>query len=311
MKYWWVNQNQTYKYQIRDGYMWSPKRNSNKSKNYYYDTMAKTNFGDVVFSYKGTFVMAIGVVAGPARTGTKPSDFEQVDTAWGSDGWYVPVVFEKLRNPIRPKDHWDDLRPTLPEERAPLRENGDGKQNLYLTNVPQAMAETLSDLLGGQVEAIVEATKQKLVQSGAEDANAEELINRRDDISETEKIQLTKARRGQGKFRERVMELEKSCRVTGVAQAEHLRASHIKPWKYSNDAEKLDGNNGLMLSPHVDHLFDRGYISFEQDGTVLLSPKMDAGIMNAWDLGNLSGVGQFRSAQQVYLRFHRDKVLKK
>jgi len=82
------------------------------------------------------------------------------------------------------------------------------------------------------------------------------------EIESTEKDQLIKARKGQGKFRQNVERIEKKCRVTGVVEKNMLIASHIKPWKLSSNIERLDGNNGLLLSPHIDKLFDLGWISF-------------------------------------------------
>jgi hypothetical protein len=55
-------------------------------------------------------------------------------------------------------------------------------------------------------------------------------------------------------------------------QAGHLRASHCKPWRDSTNEERLDGENGLLLTPSIDHLFDRGFISFRSDGRLLVSP---------------------------------------
>ena len=91
-------------------------------------------------------------------------------------------------------------------------------------------------------------------------------------IAETEKSALILARRGQGLFKQRVRLLERRCRITGVDRIEHLRASHCKPWRSSDDGERLDGENGLLLTPTIDHLFDRGFISFEADGKLLVSP---------------------------------------
>ena len=92
-------------------------------------------------------------------------------------------------------------------------------------------------------------------------------------LTVTEKRQVILARRGQGKFRERVSKIEHACRITRVNRPEHLIASHCKPWRdcESND-ERLDGENGLLLTPTVDHLFDRGFISFENNGDLLVSP---------------------------------------
>ena len=65
--------------------------------------------------------------------------------------------------------------------------------------------------------------------------------------------------------------IETHCRVTGVNRPEHLIASHCKPWRDSDNAERLDGENGLLLTPSIDHLFDRGFISFENNGELLVS----------------------------------------
>ena len=86
----------------------------------------------------------------------------------------------------------------------------------------------------------------------------EETIENSADIPETERQSLIVSRRGQGLFKERVMRLERFCRVTKVEKLERLRASHCKPWRDSNNEERLNGENGLLLTPTIDHLFDRG-----------------------------------------------------
>jgi putative restriction endonuclease len=68
------------------------------------------------------------------------------------------------------------------------------------------------------------------------------------------------------------MDIEQRCRITGVTNPEHLIASHCNPWRDSNNAERLNGENGLLLTPSIDHLFDRGFIGFEGNGTLILSP---------------------------------------
>ena len=88
----------------------------------------------------------------------------------------------------------------------------------------------------------------------------------------TERSGLVTSRVGQGYYRDRVIERWGGvCPVTGVAQTAILIASHIVPWKDSNDTERLDPNNGILLSPNVDALFDRHLISFEDDGTLIIS----------------------------------------
>ena len=91
-------------------------------------------------------------------------------------------------------------------------------------------------------------------------------------LPETERDAIVRARVGQGLFRERLLELWGACAVTGIEQPDLLRASHIKPWRYSTHEERLNRFNGLLLLPQYDHLFDRGYITFDGEGRLEPSP---------------------------------------
>jgi hypothetical protein len=137
-----------------------------------------------------------------------------------------------------------------------------------------------------------------------EDKIEHEILNRQVN-GPIERIQLVRSRRGQGIFRQNVLSREPRCRVTGITDSRFLRASHIKPWRVSSDIEKIDGNNGLMLAPHVDALFDQGYISFSDDGTMLVSPELDLLILRAWGIDTAVNFGKFTPAQSRFLEYHR------
>ena len=87
----------------------------------------------------------------------------------------------------------------------------------------------------------------------------------------TEAEALVKARVGQGKFRNNLIEYWKGCSVTNCKYITILIASHIKPWKDSSNKERLDVYNGLLLLPNIDKLFDKGYISFRDTGKIMIS----------------------------------------
>jgi hypothetical protein len=133
------------------------------------------------------------------------------------------------------------------------------------------------------------------------------------EIPETTRTAVVLARRGQGLFKQRVMERERACRITGVTRVEHLRASHCKPWRDATNEERLDGENGLLLTPNADHLFDRGFIGFENNGDVLISPAAhkESLVRLGLDYGRKLNVGTFSDGQKHYLEFHRDAVLLK
>jgi predicted restriction endonuclease len=107
-----------------------------------------------------------------------------------------------------------------------------------------------------------------------------------------------------------VLLAETACRVTGVSDAKHLRASHIKPWRDANNAERLNGANGLLLSPHIDHLFDQGYISFSNSEQLLVVPEVRRNLLDKWGIDSGTRVGQFNREQQAFLDYHRVNVFK-
>ena len=305
MRYWWVNQNQTYKFEVPGGFLWSPKTRADGGRNYFYECMQEVRPGDVVFSFCETYIKAIGIAQRTAITSAKP-EFRTAGSNWADEGWLVDVEFEEIDNPIRPKDFMPQIIPLLAEKYAPLQTDGNGLQGVYLTEVSSEFGKLLGNLSNADLLAI---QKDLTVANNAEsdyEINLE--IQARKIEGDLEKIALVKARRGQGIFKANVRMIEKSCRVTGVSNIKHLRASHIKPWTVSSDKEKIDGYNGLLLSPHVDHLFDRGFISFYDSGDMLISKSLSSSVLDKWSIDFGKNVGKFEQAHCSYLEYHRDVV---
>lgn len=129
----------------------------------------------------------------------------------------------------------------------------------------------------------------------------------RDDIPATTKDALVKSRLGQGRFRARLEQRwEDCCAVTGCAIREVLRASHIKRWADSTDAERLDPANGLLLIANLDCLFDRGVISFSDDGHMLVSEVLSEGERQLLQVPENLRLPLNRH-EIVYLAHHRQK----
>jgi len=305
MRYWWVNQNQTYQFEVPGGFLWSPKSRADGGRNYFYECMQEVLPGDLVFSYCETYVKAIGIVQRKAVTAPKP-DFRNAGSNWSNEGWFVEVEFSELVSPIRPKDFIESIKPLLSEKYAPLQLNGNGLQGVYLTEISQEFGQLLILLSRAEIGKIEHDLAPLFDDESEYEINLE--IEARKLQGDLEKIQITKSRRGQGIFKANVRLIEKHCRVTGVTNIKHLRASHIKPWAVSNDIEKLDGCNGLLLSPHVDHLFDRGFISFYNSGDLLISRELNPQILDQWAIESHKNVGTFRSEQREYLEYHRDVI---
>ena len=316
MSYWSVNQNQTAKHEIGGSYLWSPKRNRNDSYNQFYENMRLAEPGDVVFSFYDQHIQHFGIVQSRAVTAPKPTEFARAGHYWSEEGWLVPVQWRGLPSPYRPKDIISVLRPLLPAKYSPLQQSGDGLQSVYLAAVPEPMARVLLDQAPGFSSEVLNAARTSGDDDGAVrtvDDAIEKVIQNDTSIDATERTAVIAARRGQGKFRANLEQIESRCRVSGITEQRLLRASHIKPWRScTNNHERLDGYNGLLLAPHIDHLIDRGYISFEDDGAILISLRIPSSQFKLLGIDPEAPpqVGAFRPEQCAYLRTHRANVFR-
>lgn len=301
MAYWWVNHKQTRDHEVRGGYLWSPVRNQNGARNQTYVNMTLARPGDIVFSYANTRIGAVGIVMERASPCPKPNEFGTVGDYWSNEGWLLPVAFRSLDAPVRPKEHIGLIAPLLPESYSPIRPDGNGNQSFYLTAIPIVLGEVLSGLTGTTAYQLdideAAPSVEQLIDVSALQGDAT--------LPATQRAQLVQARIGQGLFRTRVLTAEQRCRVTGVEDHRLLRASHIKPWRASSNQERLDADNGLMLSPHIDALFDQHLISFEDSGRMIVRPDLSSEVLSRWSLDPATEVGIFRAGQRGYLADHR------
>lgn len=128
------------------------------------------------------------------------------------------------------------------------------------------------------------------------------------EVAATTRAALVDARLGQGRFRRELLRRwGGACAVTGCAIGAILRASHCKPWRKSNHSERLDSNNGLILSANLDALFDVGLISFQDDGTMIIAKALTHPERAA--LGIPSGLTRKPNSKlKGYLQFHREHL---
>ena len=123
----------------------------------------------------------------------------------------------------------------------------------------------------------------------------------------TEKSVLVKARIGQGKYRQDLIELWGRCALTGFENRDFLIASHIKPWRDSSEIEKLDKYNGLLLVANLDRAFDKGYISFSDAGNILISDELE----EYTKLGiSATGKLEVHEESREYLLYHREMLFR-
>jgi len=316
MSSWWVNHKQTFRHEFQGGYLWSPKRRRDGGRNIFYDFMRLVRPGDTVISYADGEIKGIGLAKSYCYTSPRPDEFGHIGEVWDGIGWRVDVGFVAAARTVRPRDILGEIGPLIGMKHSPLSINGNGRQGVYLAAVSDMLAAVARRAVGIKIEPpqVRERGGGLTVETDLPGVDEWERIEckriENADIPETERVALIKARLGQGKFRENVSRIEICCRLTRVSNPVHLIASHIKPWREASNEERLAAGNGLLLTPSIDHLFDRGFISFGDSGETLISPIADPDSLGRMGVNVESPplVGRFNSEQRHFLQHHRASI---
>ena len=168
--------------------------------------------------------------------------------------------------------------------------------------------EELIDIYLWKPKKIGKTTKSKISKKGIVSKRRKQVYKKPD---ETERKGLVTSRVGQGYYRQQIIERwEGVCPVTKTNIKQILISSHIVPWSESNDEERLDVENGILLSPNIDSLFDKHLISFEDNGEIIISPLIDD--INLKSLGLTKTIHiTISEGMKKYLKRHREKFYEK
>lgn len=166
--------------------------------------------------------------------------------------------------------------------------------------------KALSDFRGGlrKFLAFIKSDYNKRIQESI--IGQIKKIKRANNLSITEKEAILKARIGQGKFRRTLIDYWKGCSICGVDMTCLLVASHIKPWRVSNNVERLDVFNGLLLLPNYDKLFDLGYMSFLPNGKAIYSCLLEENDRKVLKLTDDLRLSYVERKHMSYLKYHND-----
>lgn len=138
--------------------------------------------------------------------------------------------------------------------------------------------------------------------------NVEEL----DDVSQLrggEREVVVKARINQSAFKKQLIKKYQHCCLCGISNPALLVASHIKPWSKSGKKQKVDVANGLLLCPNHDKLFDSGFISFAENGKIMISNRLSAADKKQLGVDAKTKI-IISEATQKYMKYHRDKIFR-
>ncbi len=121
---------------------------------------------------------------------------------------------------------------------------------------------------------------------------------------------LQKTRTGQADFRKKQLNYWKGCSVTGYKNDKFLIASHIKPYRICNDKESIAINNGLLLIPNIDIIFDKGYISFNSKGEILISEYLSSNDLENLKIKNDMRLRKYNNYFDEFMKYHRENIFK-
>ena len=165
--------------------------------------------------------------------------------------------------------------------------------------------------LNREIETVIDTAEQEDVLKAQLDNSVDEI----DKEIETKQLQgeereaLIKVRVNQSAFRKLLMRRYTHCCLCDVDDESLLVASHIKPWAKSSHAEKVDVNNGLLLCPNHDKLFDRGHISFDNGGHIVISDELSKNCAISMNIKNDMQI-ELSNDNIKYMEYHRNNVLK-
>lgn len=185
---------------------------------------------------------------------------------------------------------------------AYIERKKDGRHRLNINEVRQVIRFSLSDI----------SINSLWFEKSEEQPNMFHLFTDSNDpkiqeANSTYKISSVKTRVGQHVFKARLIDKwDNKCALTGATELTPsiLIASHIKPWAESNDIERLDGNNGLLLSPHIDKLFDTYRITFSTYSEIVIANSIDDDLLKAWNIPKNIKI-PLSDEQQYYMEHHR------
>lgn len=298
MSYFIVFQNKTYHEERTGRYLWAPKRTKSRKKVFHWSNMTKVKEGDMIFSLYKRNIVSVNIAKNDCIDANRPAALDRVNL-WEKEGWLVEAEYNVLANPIKVDDYIDEILKLCPTKYSPFTSGGKGSQG-YLFKIGDELGAYLLEL----------ANVKNNLQLTNLSKNEKEYIKEVNDLlnkfkDETEKARVVKARIGQGLFRDKLLSNTEECAMCGLAMKELLIASHCKPWKNCNDKERLDVNNGILLCPTHDALFDKGLIAFNDDGNIIISNKIQESQFELLNINKNIKI-DFRKEQIPYIKWHRE-----
>jgi microcompartment protein CcmK/EutM len=294
MEFYWVNVGGTHREVLEGNFLWAPisstQQNGKERTQVHWDNVGAVKNGDVIFCCKDSKIYAIAVATADAYESDRPAS--RSFKAWSVNGRRVDIALTHLERPILRDEIAAAFMDQFDSQTSPsLFTKGGTLNQIYMARLPIRAGVFLLDASGQMAD-----FDDVLIAKGASGRK----------VSKTTREAIVQARVGQGKFRASLIRIwHGRCALTGVQNPDLLVASHIEAWCLADNAARLDSDNGLLLATHVDRLFDRGLISFADDGRLLVSLRLSQSDRAVFGLDQFPPLSQLTPGNQRYLAKHR------
>jgi putative restriction endonuclease len=298
-------QGQTYQEDKELGIIWVPQQDKGGYVPHSWKRMTEVLKGDVVFHYVKGNILAISI-ANEGCVVEKKSTFMENNDRWNDEGYLVKLQYHELDNPVNIREHFNEISPLLPVKYSPFNEDANGNQG-YLYPCNEELTIKLLELI---IETNIYQISVEQLEFGIDDVKETEHNTLIPVITETESEAKTKIRIGQQKFRKELFPLWSGmCALCGIDLPELVRATHSKPWKDSTNDERLDPYNGVLLCCNHEALYNHGFISFDGQGRLHISPIIKEEEYRKFELNPMTKVKPHPESRD-YFKWHKKHIYK-
>ncbi len=292
--YYWVNLGDSHREVAEYRFLWAPShtldKNGRRVVSAGWKAVPKVRQGDIIFCYFDGKIKYLATSTCNAYEAKRPEN--RAFHKWKKEGYKIDVELEVLIEPLDTQSISERFIARFNQNCTPKLFTSQGRvgEN-YMIAIPQEAAAFL--LQECEIEKVIPVDL----------GNAEKT---KDTSEKRERDAIAKARIGQGRFRQDLLEYWcGTCPLTQVDVASLLIASHIVPWRLSNNSEKVDKFNGFVFSPSVDRLFDKGFISFDDDGGVLQRNDVPTLLLQKLGIPSEARISGLQHEHINYLKRHR------
>jgi len=291
MRFFLVFQGTTYQEEKKLSCLWAPKFGKSGQEVHHHKRLVEVKINDRIIHLVNRKIVAISTAKSRAYDAEAP--WKQDDSRpWLKNGRKIDVEMIELSEPILIDNIFQKIKSYLPEKYSPFDRNGSGNQG-YFYEINSKIFNTI------------------LNTDFTNDFYDLDSLNRPESESTKDILRLNvRSSTWQSYFKNQLFKLwGSSCLVTGIKNENLLIGAHIKPWAKSSDEEKIDPYNGLLLSPNADKLFEIGLISFQDNGSMMISDKINLSELKKLGIENNIKI-DFKEKNLIYLKYHRENKFK-